>query len=149
MSASHEEIQRLDVIAAQREAVLATIKRDGRPQLSNVLYVWDAERRTARISTTADRAKARNLARDPRFSLYVGGAHFWTYVVAEGEATIIGPTTEPGDDAGQALLEVHSAFYGDLDPETFFAEMVENRRLVVELRVERTYGLVMNQPPGA
>jgi PPOX class probable F420-dependent enzyme len=139
----------LAVIAAQREAVLATIKRDGRPQLSNVLYVWDADERTVRISTTADRAKAVNLRRDPRASLYVGGSHFWTYVVAEADAEIIGPTTEPGDEAGRELLAVHSAFYGDLDEEQFFQEMVDNQRLVVRLRVERTYGLVMDAPPGS
>ena len=68
----------LEVIAAHREGVLATISRDGRPQLSNVLYVWDPEERTARISTTADRLKARNLIRDRRGCLYVVGAHFWT-----------------------------------------------------------------------
>jgi PPOX class probable F420-dependent enzyme len=139
----------LAVIAAQREAVLATIKRDGRPQLSNVLYVWDADEHVARISTTADRAKAVNLSRDPRVSLYVGGGHFWTYVVGEGNADIVGPTTTPGDEAGRELLAVHSVFYGELDEEQFFQEMVDNQRLVVRLRVERTYGLVMDAPPGA
>lgn len=137
----------LGIVAGGREGVLVTLKRDGRPQLSNILYVWDDATRTARISTTADRAKARNLARDPRASLYVGGGHFWSFAVAEGEVTIVGPTTEPGDDAGRALLQVHSAFYGQLDEEPFFREMVSNRRLVLELRVERTYGLKLEQPP--
>ena len=44
----------LGLIAGSRQGVLATIAADGRPQLSNVLYVWDAAERTARISTTAD-----------------------------------------------------------------------------------------------
>lgn len=61
----------LGVIAGHREAVLATIRRDGRPQLSNVMYTWDAQSRMARVSTTATRAKARNLRRDPRATLYV------------------------------------------------------------------------------
>jgi PPOX class probable F420-dependent enzyme len=97
----------LEVIATHREGVLATINRDGRPQLSNVLYAWDPQERTARISTTADRLKARNLIRDPRGCLYVVGAHFWTYVVADGEAEIVGPTTAAGDAAGRELFEVH------------------------------------------
>jgi PPOX class probable F420-dependent enzyme len=138
----------LALVVANREGVLATIKKDGRPQLSNVLYVWDAETTTARISTTADRAKARNLRRDPRASLYVAGDHFWAYAVAEGLVTIAGPSIEPGDEAGRQLLAVHSAFYPDLDEEGFFQEMVEAHRLVVKLSVNHTYGIVLDRPPG-
>lgn len=138
----------LQVIAQQREAVLATIRKSGRPQLSNVLYTWDAERNVASVSTTADRAKARNLMRDPRAALYVPGAHFWTYIVADADAKIIGPTTVPGDPAGQELLRVHSTFYSNLDEDGFFQEMVDNRRLVIHLSVTHTYGLVMKTPPG-
>jgi PPOX class probable F420-dependent enzyme len=138
----------LALIAGRREGVLATIKKDGRPQLSNVLYVWDAETQTARISTTADRAKARNLARDPRASLYVPGEHFWAFAVAEGAVSIVGPSVTPGDEAGKELLTVHSVFYSELDEHDFFQEMVDNRRLVVRLRVAHTYGLVLARPPG-
>ena len=41
--------------------MLATIKRDGRPQLSNVGYSYDPEPQLFRVSVTADRAKTRNL----------------------------------------------------------------------------------------
>ena len=138
----------LQVIAEHREAVLATIRRSGRPQLSNVLYTWNADRNVARVSTTADRAKARNLMRDPRAALYVPGAHFWTFIVADADAEIIGPTTVPGDAAGQELLSVHSTFYDNLDEDRFFQEMIDNRRLVIHLTITNTYGLVMESPPG-
>jgi PPOX class probable F420-dependent enzyme len=144
--ASEEKL--LELMGATREGVLATIKADGRPQLSNVLYVWDPLQRTASISTTAVRAKARNLARDPRGSLYVAGSHFWSYVVADGEAELRGPTRTPGDDAGRELLAVHSTFYEGLDEEAFFREMVENQRLVIRLRVTHLYGVVLDEPPG-
>jgi PPOX class probable F420-dependent enzyme len=142
-----DDARLFDLVASSREGILATIKRDGRPQLSNILYVWDAEQRVARISTTATRAKARNLRRDPRASLYVAGGHFWSFAVAEGEATLIGPSVEAGDEAGRELLEVHSAFYGALDENEFFAEMVEHQRLVVRVAVARVYGLAMDDPP--
>jgi hypothetical protein len=45
-------------------------------------------------------------------------------------------------------LTVHSVFYGELDEHDFFQEMVDNRRLVVRLRVAHTYGLVLARPPG-
>jgi PPOX class probable F420-dependent enzyme len=81
--------------------VLATIKRDGRPQLSNVLYTPDDDTCIVRISTTADRVKARNLARDPRGTLHVVGEDFWHYAVAEGTVTLSATSTAPADEAGQ------------------------------------------------
>jgi PPOX class probable F420-dependent enzyme len=138
-----------DLIAARKQAVLATIRRDGRPQLSNILYVWDPAERTAKISTTARRAKARNLRRDPRATLYVPGEHFWSFAVADGDCELIGPTTSPGDEAGRELLGVHSAFYAELDEEQFFREMVENERLVVRLRATHVYGVTIDRPPGS
>jgi PPOX class probable F420-dependent enzyme len=144
-----QEDKLLDVVAANREAVLATIRANGRPQLSNILYAWDPQERIARISTTAPRAKAKNLRRDPRAALYVAGSHFWTYVVADADAELLGPTTTPGDEAGRELLKVHGAFYEGLEEEPFFREMVENERLVIRLRVSHIYGLVLDTPPGA
>jgi len=65
------------VIAGSTHGTLATVGRDGGPQLSNILYVPDAAARLVRISTTADRVKARNLSRDARAALYVVGVDFW------------------------------------------------------------------------
>ncbi|MGA3151503.1 MAG: PPOX class F420-dependent oxidoreductase [Streptosporangiaceae bacterium] len=105
----------LGLVASHQQGVLATVAADGRPQLSNVLYVWDAGHRTARISTTADRAKARNLRRDPRAALHVSGRHFWQFAVAEGPVTLSDVAAEPGDAATRELLELHGAFYGKVD----------------------------------
>lgn len=138
-----------DLIGERKEGVLATIRRDGRPQLSNILYVWDPAERVARISTTAPRAKARNLRRDPRATLYVPGEHFWSFAVADGECELIGPTTSPGDEAGRELLAVHSAFYDELDEQEFFKQMIDNERLVVRLRATHVYGVMIDRPPGS
>jgi PPOX class probable F420-dependent enzyme len=138
-----------ELIATRKEAALATIRRDGRPQLSNILYVWDATQRVARISTTATRAKARNLRRDPRGTLYVPGDHFWSFAVGDGEAELVGPTTSPGDEAGRELLSVHSTFYEGLDEDAFYEQMIQAERLVIRLRITHVYGVVMERPPGA
>ena len=61
----------LAVIAGNSLGVLATIKRDGRPQLSNVSYHFDARALTLSVSITEPRAKTRNLRRDPRAALHV------------------------------------------------------------------------------
>jgi PPOX class probable F420-dependent enzyme len=131
-----------------RQAVLATLAGDGRPQLSNVLYVWDAAERAARISTTADRVKARNVRRDPRAALHVSGDHFWQYAVAEGAVTVSEVAAAPGDAAVRELLAMHSVFYGTLDEDKFAAQMITARRLVVRLHVSRIYGIALESPPG-
>jgi PPOX class probable F420-dependent enzyme len=65
----------LDFIRPRRNGVLVALKRDGRPQLSNITYTLGDDG-VVRISITADRAKYTNLLRDPRASLYVGKEDF-------------------------------------------------------------------------
>jgi PPOX class probable F420-dependent enzyme len=138
----------LGLTAGQRQGVLATIAADGRPHLSNVLYVWDAAERVARISTTADRLKARNLRRDPRAALHVSGRHFWQYAVTDGPVTLSQVASDLGDEAGRELLAVHTAFYGHQDPGDFYPAMIAAQRLVVRLHVRRVYGVFLDRQPG-
>jgi PPOX class probable F420-dependent enzyme len=138
--ASEDDLWRL--VVGGRQGVLATVARDGRPQLSNVLYLADAASRVIRISTTARRVKARNLARDPRAALHVGGGDFWQYAVAEGTAARSAVASVPDDDACRELLAVHSAFYGEQEPGAFCGEMIANSRLVVRLQVTHLYGVI-------
>jgi PPOX class probable F420-dependent enzyme len=131
------------LVESEREGVLATIKRDGRPQLSNVLYAIEPGTRTARISTTSNRAKARNLSRDPRAALHVtGDNNFWAYAVAEGEASLSAVAARAGDQACRELLAVHSSFYGALEPEAFYEEMIANKRLVITIHLDHVYGII-------
>jgi PPOX class probable F420-dependent enzyme len=136
------ETELWDLIASRREGVLGTVKRGCLPQLTNVLYLPEPGGRTVRISTTADRLKARVLARDPRAVLHVSGDNFWAYAVAEGHAALTPTAAEPDDEACRELLEVHSAFYGPQDKDAFFAEMIARRRLVIRLGLERVYGVI-------
>jgi PPOX class probable F420-dependent enzyme len=143
-----DEQQLLDLIASNSQGILAAVTRAGYPHLTNVLYVWDAAERTARVSTTADRVKGRILRRDPRAALHVSGSHFWSFAVAECDADVSEVATTPGDEACRELLEVHSAFSEISDESAFFAQMVDARRLVVRLRVRRLYGVLLDKPPG-
>jgi PPOX class probable F420-dependent enzyme len=142
MSPTAEQLWQL--VADRGQGVLATINKDGSPQLSNVLYVPDTADRLVRISTTADRVKARNLRRDPRAVLHVAGDDFWQYAVAHGITALSAVAVAPGDAATDQLFAVHSVFYGDLDRDAFDEEMIANQRLVVTLRVTRLRGIVTN-----
>ena len=139
-----------ELIANNSQGILAAITQAGYPHLTNVLYVWDATERIARVSTTARRVKARILRRDPRAALHVSGAHFWSYAVADCDAEVSNVATTSGDDTCRELLEVHSEFYGKIaDENAFFAQMIDAERLVVRLRVKRLYGVLLDNPPGA
>lgn len=76
-----------EYLRTHRQAVLATTRKDGRPQLSNVLVVYEGDRLL--VSITETRAKYRNLVRDPRATLLVMGDTFWQYLTVDGTATLI------------------------------------------------------------
>ncbi|MQY09383.1 PPOX class F420-dependent oxidoreductase [Actinomadura macrotermitis] len=120
--------------------VLATIKGDGRPQLSNINY-HHADG-LIRASVTDGRAKTRNLRRDPRASLQVSSADGWSYAVAEGVAELTPVAADPADDTVEELIEVYRAIRGEHpDWDDYRRAMVADGRLVLRLRVERLYGL--------
>jgi PPOX class probable F420-dependent enzyme len=130
-----------ELVASQNRGVLVTIKSDGRPQLSNVNHTYDPATRMLRISITADRAKARNLARDPRASYHVTTDDFWHYAVAEGTAELTPVAADEHDATVEELIDVYRAIGGEHpDWDDYRAAMVRDGRLVVRLSVERLYG---------
>lgn len=130
-------------LAGHRKGVLVTLRRDGRPQLSNVLYAFDPDTALIRVSVTADRAKTRNAERDPRVALHVSSDDFWAYVVADGTAAVGPVATDPHDAATDALVDLYRSLAGEHpDWEEFRATQVQEGRLVLTLAVERAYGMV-------
>jgi len=94
----------LAFVAEHRWGVLTTIKGDGRPQLSNVGYSYDAEAQLVRVSVTDSRAKTRNLRADPRVTLHVASKDFWTWVAIEGTAELTPVAADPNDDTVEELV---------------------------------------------
>lgn len=129
------------LVASKQHGVLTTIKRDGRPQLSNVVYALGADD-VIRISVTDGRAKTANLRRDPRASLHVSRDDFWAYAVVEGAARLLPVAEAPDDPTVDALVELYRAVAGAHDDwDEYRRAMVADRRLVVELPVEHLYGM--------
>lgn len=128
--------------AANRRGVLATVKRDGRPQLSNVSHAVGPDG-LVRVSITADRAKYANLRRDPRASLHVTAGDFWSYVVLEGDVELSAVAATPDDAAADELVEVYRTIAGEhSDWAEYRAAMVRDRRVVVRLRPSHAYGML-------
>ena len=131
----------LAFVAEQRWGVLATIKNDGRPQLSNVGYSYDAEGQLIRVSVTDSRAKTRNLRTDPRVTLHVASRDFWTWIAVEGTAELTPVAADPHDDTVEELVTYYRGISGEHgDWDEYRAAMVTDRRLVVRFRPEHTYG---------
>ena len=135
----------LALIADNSLGVLATIKADGRPQMSNVTYHFDPRALTIEVSVTEPRAKTRNLRRDPRASLLVSSDDGWSYAVAEGEAVLSPPAAAPGDATVESLVALYRAVAGEHpDWDEYRRAMVVDRRVLVRLPIGHLYGM----PPG-
>jgi PPOX class probable F420-dependent enzyme len=123
------------------KGVFVTIRRDGRPQVSNVLYVVDGTSLT--VSLTVDRAKTKNLLRDPRACMHITDASFWRYAVLDGTVSLSAPAKDPNDSTADALVAYYRASNGEHpDWDEYRAAMVAEGRLVATLEVTSAYGQI-------
>jgi PPOX class probable F420-dependent enzyme len=132
----------LDFARSHRQAVLVTQRRDGHPQLSNVLHhVGDDG--VVRVSITADRAKYKNLRRDPWAALHVSREDFFAYAVLEGDVTLSPVATDPADPAVDDLVELYRHLVGEHpDWDDYRRTMVADKRSIVSLTPTRAYGML-------
>jgi PPOX class probable F420-dependent enzyme len=130
----------VEAARATHQSVLVTLRKDGRPQLSNVLH-YVGEDGVVRISTTADRAKYANLRRQPWAALHVDGSSFWSYAVLEGDVALSPVAATPDDATVAELVDYYRAISGEHDDwDGYRAAMVRERRVVVHLTPTRAYG---------
>jgi PPOX class probable F420-dependent enzyme len=133
----------LAVVAEHHRGVLAVIKTDGRPHLSNVGYFYDPDADLVRISVTDARVKTRYLRADPRVTLHVASRDFWTWVAVEGTADLTPVAADPHDATVEELITYYRGTAGEHpDWDQFRAAMVAERRLAVRFRPESTYGQI-------
>ncbi|MEY9855260.1 PPOX class probable F420-dependent enzyme [Catenulispora sp. GAS73] len=132
----------LELLGVRGVATLATIKKDGRPQLSVITYAYDAAEQVIRISITDDRAKTRNLRRDPRATLMVQ-PETYKFAVYDGDAELTPVAQKPDDATVDELVELYRAASGKEHPDwdEYRAAMVADKRLVLRIRVTHAYGM--------
>lgn len=121
------------LVRTHHHGVLATFRRDGRPQLSPVLAgVDDAGR--IEVSTRETAIKVRNLRRDPRIAVcVVTPAFYGDWCQVEGTAEIV--------ERPQAL-DLLVAYYRRISGEhpdwaEYRAAMERERRVLVRFEIER------------
>ncbi len=98
----------LDFIREHPRGVLATIRRDGRPQMSPVVAAVDADG-SVTVSSRETAVKVKNLRRDPRASYCaLGDGFFGDWVQVDGIAEILSLP-----DAMEPLVEYYRALSGE------------------------------------
>lgn len=88
--------------------IVATVRRDGRPQLTPNWYLWTGEELW--ISTSVGTAKTHNLRRDPRIVLCIDDPASGDYVQVIGTATII-----EGDAVREPTIALIRKYRDELD----------------------------------
>ena len=129
------------LLAESRLGILATIKSDGRPQLSPVTPYYDRAAGVIYVSMTEGRAKTANLRRDPRAALEVTSPDGWAWATAEGVVTLTGPGTDPDGPEVEALVRYYRAAAGEHPDWAEYREvMVSDRRVLMTMKIDHVYG---------
>jgi PPOX class probable F420-dependent enzyme len=121
-------------IASSHRGVLATMKRDGRPQMSNMAYFLDDDGRI-KMSTRGPNVKVRNIKRDPRVTVAVQGETFADYLVVDGTASIVEQNPIP------LLKKIYEGIRGEPHPnwQEFEAAQVQEQRVVIDIEIQHLY----------
>ncbi len=122
-----------DFVRVRHHAVLTTFRHDGWPQSSLVTMGLDGAGRAV-VSSYPERAKVRNLRRDPRASLVVMSDDFGgEWVQVDGRAEVLDLP-----DALDGLVEYYRVISGEHpDWDEYRAAMVHQGKCLVRVTIER------------
>lgn len=125
----------------RRNGVLITLRRDGRAQSSDISYCVDDGRFT--VSVTDDRAKTRNMRRDPRVVLHITDPATWSYLSFDATVELSPVTTSTEDPTSDALVAYYRAVAGEHPDWTDYRQaMIDQRRLVVTINPHAVVGQI-------
>jgi len=131
----------LDWAAQHKNGVLITIRADGRPQSSDIVYAYDDG--AFLISITDDRAKTKNMRRDPRVVLHITDVAAWSYLAFDATAELSPVTTEPGDAASDLLVKLYELVSGPHpDWDEYRRAMVDQGRLIATVTPKSVVGYI-------
>jgi PPOX class probable F420-dependent enzyme len=127
--------------AGRRNALLTTLRADGRPQQSVIFYVFDDGRFS--ISVTATRAKTKNLRRDPRAALFVPSDDVFVWAGFDGQVELSDVAQSPDDAVVDKLVDHYRRGVGEHeDWDAFRRSMVEDQRLVATFVATSATGIL-------
>lgn len=132
----------IEAARASQHGVLVTLRKDGRPQLSNVVYQVD-DQGSLRVSITSTRAKYHNLRRTPWAAMYIGREQFFAgYTVVEGSAHLSPVAAAVDDRTVEQLVDLYRSLGGEhQDWDEYRRAMVADHRVVLTITPESAYGM--------
>jgi PPOX class probable F420-dependent enzyme len=132
----------IDLARTHHRSVLVTMRRNGRPQLSNVGHIVSDDG-LIRISITSERAKYKNLMREPWAALHVTREDFYAYAVIEGDVTLSPIASHVDDETVNELVTYYRGIAGEhKDWDDYRERMVSEHRVMVRLLPTRAYGML-------
>ena len=128
--------------AGRRSGVLITIRRDGRPQSSDISYLVDGGDFV--ISITDGRAKTANMRRDPRVVLHLTDPGSWSYASFDGTAALSPVAAAIDDEVNDRLVDYYRTVAGAEHPDwaEYRQAMVDERRLLVRFTPTSVVGQI-------
>lgn len=115
-----------DFLSERRNAAIATINKDGTPQLTPVIYYWDGT--TFYISVTKETVKYKNLKRDPRVSIIVDDVLNHHCVIAKGKATI------QEDNIWDTTSKIIYKYYGKEEGAPYLEQLKKQKRVLIVVK---------------
>jgi PPOX class probable F420-dependent enzyme len=127
--------------ATRRNAILTTLRADGRPQQSMVFCLCDGDRFI--MSITQTRAKTRNLRRDPRAALFIPSDDVFMWVSLDGTVALTDPAGSPDDAVADQLVDYYRRANGEHgDWSGYRQAMVDDERLIATFTATSATGIL-------
>jgi len=122
-------------LAEPRNAMIAGIRRDGRPHLTPNWFLWRDGRFF--VSTTKARAKYRIFSRDPRVQVVVDDVMGFRYVIVDGTVEI-GDDVDSGLEYFRDLRAKHGR--GEASDDELRGEMIRDERVLLIITPDKPQG---------
>ncbi|HVL07106.1 MAG TPA: PPOX class F420-dependent oxidoreductase [Acidimicrobiales bacterium] len=121
-----------DFMREHHRGILATARKDGRPQMSAISVGVDDQGRAV-ISTREGAYKTRHIRRDPRVSVCVMSEDFWNWIQIDGTANVVSLP-----EAMEPLVDYYRAVAGEhRDWDDYRRAMEEQRRVIIRIDIQR------------
>jgi PPOX class probable F420-dependent enzyme len=129
------------LLSQQKTGVVTTFRRDGRPQMSLVSFgLFDDG---IAFTVPSSRAKAKNLARDPRCGILIARQDYRGYAAIEGKVEVRSSQNTDAETLTRDLRSVYTSAAGREHPdwEEYDQVMKRDDRIVMILRPGSMVGL--------
>jgi len=122
--------QALTWAADRKSAVMITLRKDGRAQSSDIVYIV-ADGKFL-VSLTDSRAKTKNMRRDDRILLHITEPDSWSYISFDGTVELSATAMATDDAVSDQLVDYYETISGGPHPDwdEYRQAMVDEGRLI-------------------